>query len=89
MLSGVDGASIDDLANVEAVAEQVRDVPYPEPNSAADFAIVALLTFGSNASSVEVLHQGADRSEFQIALENQANPLGLAITYFREDEAFQ
>jgi len=43
-------------------------VPYAEPNSAADFAIVALLTLGANASAVEILHQGADRSDLEIAL---------------------
>jgi len=35
--------------------KEVRgEVPYAEPNSAADFAIVALLTLGANASAVEI-----------------------------------
>ena len=73
MLSGVDGAPMEDLANVKAFAEQVRELPYPEPNSAADFAIAALLTLGANASAAEILHQGADRSDLEIALEDQPN----------------
>src|SRR3989442_1749648 len=55
MLSRVSGATVDDLANVESIAQQVCEVPYPEPDSSADFAVAVL--FGANAAAVEVLRQ--------------------------------
>src|SRR4051812_16827080 len=77
MLTAVNLAPIDDLANIEAVLEQMGERAYAKAGPTDAAAIRKLPTFAANLMPIKLLRQCANGAQRQIARKDRANRLGL------------
>src|SRR5580704_15950050 len=59
-------AAIDHLADIEPVAQQMREAPDPEGNAPNDAAVLQLALLGSDAAALKVLGQPLHRAKLQV-----------------------
>src|SRR5215211_3136815 len=77
MLTAVNLAPVDDLADIEAVLEQMRERAHAKAAPADGAAIREPPRLAADASMSEVVGQRSHRAKFQVALKDRANRLGL------------
>src|SRR5215208_6759070 len=76
MLTAVNLAPVNHLADIEAVLEQMRERPHPEGAPTDGAAIRELSRLAADASPVEVVRQPTDGATRKIALKDRADSRG-------------
>src|SRR5262245_10710458 len=77
MLSAVNLASIGDLADIEAVLEQMSERAHANADPADAVAVRKTAPLTANAFPIKLLRQCADRAQRQISRKDHLNRLGL------------
>src|SRR5207253_2691580 len=83
LLAAMDLATVDHLADIEAVLEQMGECPHAKALPADGPAIRQPPRLATNSPAIEVLRQRADGAKLQITDENCANRLSLG--WYRTD----
>src|SRR5690349_25106183 len=76
MLAGTDLTAVSHVTHVETVLEKMGDGTDAKPD-AADAAVGSASALGPDTTFIEVLDEGAHRSEFEIPPKNRPNCFGL------------
>lgn len=71
-----DLAVIDDLADVKAIAQDVEEGALGEGHAPARSAVRQRADLGSDITRTKLEHQPVDAAECEIALKDQADPVG-------------
>ena len=79
MLGWADAAAIDDLADVEAVAQQIGERTAGEGNAADGAPVGQRPHLGDDAAVAQIHQQLVEAAEIEIAAEDQPHPLGLLL----------
>src|SRR5260370_18161026 len=77
----MDLATIDHLADVEPVLEEIGERAHPKADAPDDPSVGAAPHFGPDAAPVEILHQSPYRAELEIAGEDGTHGRGLLRDY--------
>ena len=77
MLSAIDLAAVDDLADKKPVFEELSEGANPESDVSTDFAVREDLSPRADALVFQILGQRRDRAECEVAPENRSHLLGI------------
>src|SRR2546426_440958 len=81
VLTAVNLAPVDHLADIEAVLKQISERPYAKAAPAEGPAVRELPRLAANAPTIEVLRQRADGAKLQIAAKDRSNRRSLGFDH--------